>query len=140
MPAQYIVGSIQGGRIKQQHQKLLISRLRVVTEMPQRLPHRRLCSRGLFPDQWSRQQISSSRMKFSLLLDSCFKAVSRRFLITEKGYVGLGEIQTRRGDIAVILFGCNVPLILRRNGDIGERKLCLPMLYIYGFMEGETMD
>lgn len=52
-------------------------------------------------------------------------------------FVGMAPSQAKRGDIACVLYGCRVPVLLRSCGDdykfIGE-------CYIDGFMNGEIFD
>ncbi|KAH6714494.1 hypothetical protein BKA61DRAFT_673814 [Leptodontidium sp. MPI-SDFR-AT-0119] len=78
---------------------------------------------------------------------ACFDRTcqKRRFIITEKGYMGWapdnihGSVrdQTMGGDLIAILLGCSTPVVIRPNGDyfkvIGEA-------YVQGIMEGEAMD
>jgi hypothetical protein len=61
----------------------------------------------------------------------------RRLFATEKGYVGLGPLDTTEGDIVAVLIGCNVSIVIRKKEHdwdlIGESFLC-------GIMNGEIMD
>jgi len=60
----------------------------------------------------------------------------RLFLITTKGYIGLGPATMQPGDLVCILFGGITPFILRAKDDyytlVGEA-------YVYGLMEGEAI-
>ncbi|KAL9619609.1 MAG: hypothetical protein Q9160_005796 [Pyrenula sp. 1 TL-2023] len=63
---------------------------------------------------------------------------SRLAFLTTSGHLGVGPSSMRPGDHAVVLFGSNVPVILRENLDdtfkvVGE-------CYVYGMMHGEIMD
>lgn len=60
----------------------------------------------------------------------------RRLAISDKGYVGLVPTCTQRGDAIAILFGCPVPVILRKHDDWYE---FIGTCYIHGIMEGETV-
>lgn len=68
---------------------------------------------------------------YRLLMGDQFK---RRPFISTRGYVGLTPSYSEPGDIICILYGCVVPLVLRRNGMgyqlIGEA-------YVHGIMDGE---
>jgi len=78
---------------------------------------------------------------------ACFDRTSqkRRFMITQKGYMGwapdniYGSLrdQTRTGDLITILFGCSTPIVVRPHGKhfqvIGEA-------YVQGVMDGEAME
>ncbi|CAJ2511112.1 Uu.00g067370.m01.CDS01 [Anthostomella pinea] len=61
----------------------------------------------------------------------------RRFLVTEKGYMGLGPRDSRVGDHVLVLQGHRAPIVARRRGDrwrtVGES-------YVHGIMEGEAFD
>jgi hypothetical protein len=64
--------------------------------------------------------------------------LERRLLVTEQGHVGMAPFRARKGDLVCVLFGCSVPVVLRRIGDdrifefIGE-------CYLDGFMAGEAL-
>jgi hypothetical protein len=69
-------------------------------------------------------------------------AWNRKFLITrETQSFGLAPAQAKQGDIVCILFGCSVPVLLRRKGQFPN---CYHELigecYVYGMMDGEAMD
>jgi len=61
----------------------------------------------------------------------------RCFFTTSDGFMGVGPYNIRRGDLAVILFGADVPFILREDGDgyslIGDA-------FVYGVMNGELRE
>ena len=64
-------------------------------------------------------------------------ALGRSFYMTEKGYFGLAPPDARKEDVIAILFGSQVPLILRSQGDgtfalIGET-------HVQGLMDGEAV-
>jgi hypothetical protein len=62
----------------------------------------------------------------------------RTFLITEKGYYGLGPRITKPGDLCCVLFGADVPFILRKV-DGAEKYKLVGEAYIHGLMDGEAM-
>jgi hypothetical protein len=39
----------------------------------------------------------------------------RRFVVTERGYMGITPASTQVGDLGGIVFGCRMPCILRRT-------------------------
>ena len=61
----------------------------------------------------------------------------RRFFITRLGYLGLAPNAAREGDLVCVLWGCSVPVVLRKEGDhyifVGE-------CYTHGVMDGEAID
>jgi len=61
----------------------------------------------------------------------------RRFFISEKGYMGLAPITARAGDAICILFGGQVPFILRERDD-SEHSM-IGECYVHGIMDGEAI-
>jgi len=64
---------------------------------------------------------------------------SRRLILTSKGHIGLGPHATRRGDIVVLLLGCNVPMLVRPVVSRPKHYKLVGGCYLQGFMEGEAM-
>ncbi|CAG5166866.1 uncharacterized protein ALTATR162_LOCUS6989 [Alternaria atra] len=64
---------------------------------------------------------------------------ARRLMVTEQGYVGVAPCRARPGDVVGVLFGCSIPLVLRREASqdawqvVGEG-------FVYGHMNGEIAD
>ena len=62
---------------------------------------------------------------------------ARTLVLTKKGYLGLGPMKARKGDLVCILYGCSVPVIIRKYGQghrfVGES-------YIHGLMHGAAVD
>jgi hypothetical protein len=62
----------------------------------------------------------------------------RRILVTEKGYIGSAPRTLEEGDIICVLFGCSVPVVLRKVHDevyfeyVGE-------CYLHNFMDAEAI-
>ncbi|KAH6673488.1 heterokaryon incompatibility protein [Halenospora varia] len=61
----------------------------------------------------------------------------KRPYISTKGYVGMGPVTTKPGDIIVILIGAQVPFILRPRGR--DRFFLLGESYCDGVMDGEMV-
>ncbi|KAK4123960.1 hypothetical protein N657DRAFT_546581, partial [Parathielavia appendiculata] len=65
------------------------------------------------------------------------RILRRRFFITSKGFFGLGPRNAKPGDAVFILYGCSVPVILRRSREfwtfIGEA-------FVAGIMDGEVIQ
>ena len=63
--------------------------------------------------------------------------VGRKLLITHSGFFGIGVSDIRAGDLVVVLFGFDIPMVLRDQGDhfsmIGAAR-------VGGIMEGELME
>ena len=62
---------------------------------------------------------------------------ARTLVLTKKGYLGLGPRRARGGDLVCILYGCSVPVIIRKYGQgyrfVGES-------YIHGLMDGAAVN
>ncbi|KAI3337263.1 heterokaryon incompatibility protein-domain-containing protein [Xylariaceae sp. AK1471] len=63
----------------------------------------------------------------------------RRFFITRGGYWALGPPIMRSGDICAIIFGADVPFILRPVDGLTQYKV-VGECYIYGLMDGEAVS
>jgi hypothetical protein len=63
--------------------------------------------------------------------------MNRTFVVTERGFYGLAPLLTRPGDVACVLVGVDVPLVLRPHGEVGLFKL-LGESYIHGAMAGQV--
>lgn len=113
----------------------------------------------------------SPQYNFATLIDKSTDSatVSRRFFITEGGYMGLGPDDTKEGDSIAILMGSRVPLMIRNAGlrkvptevmidsddfntPIGPQpfdaantaqKTCYKLIgdcYVHGIMSGEALS
>ena len=82
--------------------------------------HRRANGKSIDDIYWSASRFSSGRRVFA----------------TKQGKIGLGPTVLRDGDLCCVLFGAQVPFILRSTGDkyklVGEA-------YVHGVMKGEAM-
>ncbi|KAK2016850.1 HET-domain-containing protein [Colletotrichum eremochloae] len=63
---------------------------------------------------------------------------NRRFFVSDRGYWGLGPSLMRKGDVCAILFGADVPIILRPCGGRGQYRL-VGQAYMNGVMYGEIV-
>ena len=75
-----------------------------------------------------------------VLRDATLRAMQvlawRRLITTNEGYMGLAPAATRAGDFVAIVPGCDVPLVLRPEGN------CFRILgeaYVHGIMSGEIV-
>jgi len=62
---------------------------------------------------------------------------SRPLLVTENGSYGVGTASMRPGDIIVVLFGCDMPCVLR---SFNNNYLFLGLAYVDEIMQGELID
>jgi hypothetical protein len=68
----------------------------------------------------------------------CSRTMSgRQTMIGRKGFVAAGPEAALAGDLVVVLLGCDVPVLLRKDGD--EARL-LGECYCHGVMKGEMIE
>lgn len=72
------------------------------------------------------------------VLDIQQSCQARSFVITEKGYVGLGPWISKPGDVCCLIPGSRVPFVLRQDGD--ARFGLVGEAYLHGLMRGEIFD
>ena len=62
---------------------------------------------------------------------------ARSLLLTKKGYIGLGPPKAHKGDLLCVLYGCTVPVLIRKHAEyhqfVGES-------YIHGLMDGAAIE
>ena len=80
---------------------------------------------------------STAQSQLSLVGNMMLNICDRTLVLTKKGYLGLGPTNAQKGDLVCILYGCSVPVILRKYGKghrfVGES-------YIHGLMDGAAVD
>ena len=67
----------------------------------------------------------------------------RRLVTTERDLLGLVPAETKKRDLICILFGCSVPVVLRRHSDSKTKKQYFQFIgecYVHGLMDGEAFD
>lgn len=69
--------------------------------------------------------------------DGASSACLNRVVFSTNNHIGLGPKLTELDDIAVILFGCRWPVILR---PVGEQYTFVGLAYIHGVMDGEAVQ
>ncbi|KAF2655329.1 hypothetical protein K491DRAFT_658648 [Lophiostoma macrostomum CBS 122681] len=62
---------------------------------------------------------------------------SRRLMVTEQSYMGVAPCRAQQGDVVAILFGCSIPLVLRRVGS-REAWEVVGEAYVHGYMNGQV--
>lgn len=62
--------------------------------------------------------------------------INRCLLATAKGGFGIGPLITRPGDVCCVIFGADVPFVLRPSADISGYRL-LGEAFVHGVMNGE---
>jgi hypothetical protein len=64
-------------------------------------------------------------------------SAQRRLFVTKRGHIGVAPMGVEKGDRICVLLGCNVPLVIRPEGDF---YLIIGDTYTYGMMNGEVMQ
>ncbi|KAF5628840.1 heterokaryon incompatibility 6 OR allele [Fusarium sp. NRRL 52700] len=64
--------------------------------------------------------------------------LSRRAILTDTGYLGMGHESTQAGDEVWIISGSPAPLVLRKSGDRDDYRL-IGEAYVHGAMQGEAV-
>ncbi|KAI1177351.1 heterokaryon incompatibility protein-domain-containing protein [Nemania sp. FL0916] len=82
--------------------------------------------------------VPSSELKSIVKRQIQLYSANRRFFITKKGYCGIGPVDMRTGDVCAVLFGVDVPLIIRRS-DQDKQYTLVGECYIHGIMYGEAV-
>lgn len=65
----------------------------------------------------------------------------RRLIITEHEFLGLAPEMSKKRDLICILYGCSVPVVLRRMVDTvtdEEYFTFVGECYVHGIMDGEA--
>ncbi|CAO2651204.1 Nn.00g095010.m01.CDS01 [Neocucurbitaria sp. VM-36] len=62
---------------------------------------------------------------------------ARRLMVTTEGLVGMAPCRAREGDAIVVVFGCSIPLVLRKRGE-QEAWQVIGEAYAHGYMNGEV--
>jgi heterokaryon incompatibility protein (HET) len=65
--------------------------------------------------------------------------MTRRLMTTNTGLIGMAPLQAEQGDAVCVLFGCSVPVLLRKANLSREYKL-VGECYVDGYMAGEACD
>jgi hypothetical protein len=108
----------------------------------------RYCLQHISPtgDIKTNKLIAESEAESSLFVDFLQRVQSviwtRKFLVSKKrNYIGLAPKPAQVGDLICILFGCTVPVVLRRCED--EKGAAYFQLvgesYVHGIMDGEAV-
>lgn len=62
---------------------------------------------------------------------------ARRLIVTEEGHIGVAPCRARPGEVVAILYGCSIPLILRKDAS-EDSWLVVGEGYVHGYMNGEV--
>ena len=65
------------------------------------------------------------------------KSRGRKLFVTTKGHLGLGPDHLESGDLVTVLFGCQVPFLLRKS--VNGKYEVVGEAYVDGIMDGEAV-
>lgn len=70
------------------------------------------------------------------------RTVGWKFAISDKGHMAMVPARTREGDLICVLFGADVPMILRRRSDAAWEPSheFLGPAYVHGIMFGQALE
>jgi hypothetical protein len=88
-----------------------------------------------FPDSFDFSQALKTEAHFGLKFDS--QTVNRCYFSTSRKFIGLGPRGAKEGDLVCVLFGSNVPFVLRKHDG---KYILIGEAYVHGYMDGEAMD
>ncbi|PMD54939.1 uncharacterized protein K444DRAFT_617389 [Hyaloscypha bicolor E] len=101
------------------------------------------CGKVSVPDDFEHEISDSGARKdtylhplTSSMLSNLYKA---RFFITREGRLGFGPLDTRKGDLIVVLQGADVPFVVRECDNDGVYTI-LREAYVSGLMFGEMFE
>jgi hypothetical protein len=60
----------------------------------------------------------------------------RRLMVSKKGYIGQVPFNSQAGDLICVLFGCSVPVIIRK---VENHHILIGPAYVRGIMKGEAI-
>ncbi len=66
--------------------------------------------------------------------------MSLRLVTTYQGFVGMAPMRARDGDSVCVLYGCSVPVILRKHNHGNGAWELIGECYLHGFMNGEVLN
>ena len=64
--------------------------------------------------------------------------MARRLMITNRGFVGMAPFRAIKNDVVCVLFGCSIPVLLRKRVGKDEYEF-IGECYVNGFMNGEAL-
>lgn len=81
---------------------------------------------------------NSKRAEILTTASNAFEAGMRKrsIAVTRNGYIGAVPHNTQSGDFICVLFGCSVPVVVRKRG---QEYLFIGESYLHGFMDAEAL-
>lgn len=97
----------------------------------------RIFSAHELPEPSYRVDISERQLFASRFHDITVK-MARRLVITENGLLAMAPRRCQRGDVICILYGCSVPVVLRKHQEKDHYQF-IGECYVDGYMNGEAL-
>ena len=94
-------------------------------------------SPSVYPPNTNAESDSDDADTFLSRFQDTVRKKSRRLMVTREGHVGMAPCRARPGDTVAVLFGCSIPLVLRRVG-MREAWQVIGEAYVHDFMNGEV--
>ncbi|KUI55525.1 Heterokaryon incompatibility protein 6, OR allele [Cytospora mali] len=79
---------------------------------------------------------------FFLRMRGVMKDTFRRIMVTDEGHVGVAPQRAQKGDMVCVLFGCSIPVVLRKCEQNDTKEPVYELIgecYLDGFMDGEAL-
>jgi hypothetical protein len=64
--------------------------------------------------------------------------ISRRLMVSKDGFLGMAPDKAKKGDLICIIFGCNVPVVLREAAN-GKAFVFIGECFVDEYMSGEAV-
>jgi hypothetical protein len=75
---------------------------------------------------------------WGFLITGMLFALGRRLAVSENKHIGLASQRARVGDSICVLYGCSIPVLLRKDSD--GRWTFVGDVYVHGLMNGEAVE
>lgn len=66
--------------------------------------------------------------------------LSLRLMVSRNGYIGMVSEKAMKGDLICVLFGCSVPVLLRRSKRGGDSVIFVGECFLDGWMDGSAFE
>ena len=66
--------------------------------------------------------------------------MARRLITTREGHVGMAPLRAQSGDAVCVLFGCSVPVVLRRRHDYEDTWEFIGECYLHNVINEELFE
>jgi len=65
------------------------------------------------------------------------QVLHRQSIVSLKGYIGLGPVPAKTGHMTCVLYGCSVPVHIRK---VGDHRVIVGECYIHGLTEARAIN